>query len=156
MVLSLVCRFGRCCFPPSIIVTAHLSPLILSRDSIHMTKDKAVIILKYCSRSVRNIHIVFPGTNALFVLQSLPHQHQCRCCPYFRFSVIRIPFSFRFLVSPSFLHPLQLQRESGASRILLTTCSYSGKMVVRTAGVLVSKSTNISFSSVIISAKNGG
>jgi len=96
------------------------------------------------------------GTTALFELQSLPYQHQCRCCPYFRFSVIRIPFSFRFLVSPPFPHPLQLQRESGASRILFTACSYSGKVVVRTAGVLVSKSTNICFSWDIISAKMVG
>jgi len=82
------------------------------------------------------------GTTAVFELQSLPHQHQCRCCAYFKFSVIRIPFPFRFLVSPPFPHPqcithpvchLQLQRESGASRILFTTCSYNGKMVVRTA-----------------------
>ena len=102
------------------------------------------------------------GTTAVFELQSLPHQRQCRCCVYFRFSVIRIPFPFRFLVSPPFPHShcithpvyhLQLQRESGASRILFTTCSYSRNVVIRTAGVLVSKSTNISFSSVIISAK---
>jgi hypothetical protein len=32
------------------------------------------------------------GTSAAFVLHFLPHQHQCRCCPYFKFSVIRIPF----------------------------------------------------------------
>jgi len=44
------------------------------------------------------------GTSAASGLHSLPHQHQCRCCPYFRFSVIRIPFPFRFLVSPPFHH----------------------------------------------------
>jgi hypothetical protein len=56
-------RFERCCFPPvSMIAIANFSPLTLPRDSIHPTKDKAVIIFKYCSlsRSVRSIQIVSP------------------------------------------------------------------------------------------------
>jgi hypothetical protein len=89
------------------------------------------------------------GSSATFVLQTFPHQHQCRCGPYFTFSSFRIPFS---RVSTFSI----IQNTHNASRILFTTCSYSGK-VVRTAGVLVAscpgKSTNISSFSVILSAK---
>ena len=75
--------------------------------------------------------IQFFGTAAPFVLQSFPHQHQCRCGLYFRFSVFRIPFCC--VSAFSTIHP-QFQRNThNASSILFSTCSYSGK-VVPTAG----------------------
>ena len=61
----------------------------------------------------------FPGTSAGSGLHSLPRHHQCRCCPCFRFSVIRIPFPHVSAFSP----PPSPARHP--------TCSYSGKVVVQ-------------------------
>ena len=108
------------------------------------------------------------GTTAVFELQSLPPSLTNTSVVAVRTSSFRLSV-FRF---HSVFSCLRLFPTHNASRILFATCSYSGKVVHHASclplavtmgkwsyvqrGGLVSKSKNISFSSVIISAKNGG
>jgi hypothetical protein len=90
------------------------------------------------------------GSGAAFGLHARDGQHQCHCCAYLRFSVLPIPFTFRFLVSPPFhphppqcsrvpafspppatMHVLHHRRESGrvCSRCLCVVVSAAGGFV---------------------------